>query len=275
MSRVILSLTLMTWLVAAEADEPRVDTPSIENQRMEVMRTRALAMRFRGIDGMPKSLEAEPLFRYDDVPRGYVDGAVWRWGEQGRPRAIVTTELHPRYLGSGPRIVYDFLSLSDHPFSAISEDSQWSPSDSAVEFKSLPSDLQERFVVGQTPENRMFQMKRIMQLFAAHQVVSEENPEESRLSLRLLPRPIDRYQESGGEREDGAIFLFVAGRMPGVIVFLETDGQQWVYGIGRLSAPSTLTVSIDGQEVYRVPPNFGTWSSSYNASNSSVKVPGY
>ena len=113
MSRVILSLTLMTWLVAAEADEPRVETPSIENQRMEVMRTRALAMRFRGIDGMPKSLEAEPLFRYDDVPRGYVDGAVWRWGEQGRPQAIVTTELHPRYLGSGPRIVYDFLSPSN------------------------------------------------------------------------------------------------------------------------------------------------------------------
>ena len=31
----------------------------------------------------------------------------------------------------------------------------------------------------------------------------------------------------------------------------------------------------NGIEVYRVPPNNGTWSSSYNASNSRATIPGY
>ena len=50
---------------------------------------------------------------------------------------------------------------------------------------------------------------------------------------------------------------------------------EWQFGIGRLSAPSTLAVTVDGEEVYRVAPNFGSWSSSYNASNSPAVIPGY
>lgn len=63
--------------------------------------------------------------------------------------------------------------------------------------------------------------------------------------------------------------------MPGIMVFVETDRKTWQYGIGRLSAPSTLVVTFDDKEIYRVPPKFGTWSASYNASNSPIKVPGY
>ncbi len=254
-----------------------------EEARMELMVSRALGIRFfSSHPGFPTSLQSKPLFRYDDVPRGYVDGAVWRLGKQGRPLAIITTELHPDYLGGGPRIVYDFLSLSSHPFTAKSEDAAWTPSESAVTMK--PLRIADRSTEGlahsfdrpaQTPSKRLFQMKRIMQRFTANQVVSEESPEEKKLSLRLLPRPIERYRDPENKNSDGAVFLFVAGRMPGVIVFLETDGSKWRYGVGRLSAPSTLVVSIDGAEVWKVPPNFGTWSQPYNASNSSAIIPGY
>ncbi|MFK8110890.1 MAG: hypothetical protein AB8B91_01735 [Rubripirellula sp.] len=267
----LLVLVCLISLPTQAQDKPKTN---LEQQRMDLMRSRAQAIRFQcEMKGLPDRMQAEPLFRYDDVPRGYVDGAVWRWGKSGRPMAIVTTELHPDYLGGGPRVVYDFLSLADFSFSAISNDSQWAPSTSAVVMQPLPPAMQEEFKVGQSPSVRMFQMKRIMQHFSAHQIVSEENPEETKLSLRLLPRPIDRYQPSKSKMADGATFLFVAGRMPGVIVFLDTDGNQWQFGIGRLSAPSTLSVRVAENEVYRVPPNFGTWGGSYNASNSTAKIP--
>ena len=252
------------------ADEVAEDG-NFEQKRMELMRRRALAITFTSdADGLPKKMESEPLFRYDDLTRGYVDGAVWRWGAQGRPLAIITTELNPRYLGSSPRVVYDFLSFADFAFAADSDDASWRPSRSAVQIQ----ELQDGPKPALSRSKRLFQMKQIAQRFQADQIVSEEPPEK-KLSLRLLPRPIDRYVPSSHEHADGATFLFVAGRMPGIILLLETDGAKWQFGVGRLSAPSTLSVTVDGQQVYRVPPNFGTWSSSYNASNSPAKIPGY
>ena len=261
--------------VAGQETEPKkpnqktADNASLEEQRMDLMRSHATDIQFATSDKqLPKQVQAEPLFRYDDVPRGYLDGAVWRWGDGGRPLAIVTTELHPRYLGSGPRIVYDFLSLSDFSFSAISDDSSWRPSTTAVQMKDLP----DQQPPAETAAQRLFQMKRIMRRFSADQVISLEPPQR-KLSLRLLPRPIDRYQTNSDPRSDGATFLFVAGRMPGVIVFLDTNGKTWTYGVGRLSAPSTLRVSIDNENVYSVDPDTGSWNSGYTASNSPVKIP--
>ncbi|MCG8650255.1 MAG: hypothetical protein MI861_10495, partial [Pirellulales bacterium] len=196
----------------------------LEQRRMELMRRRAGGIVFLAqTEGFPKSLQPEPLFRYDDLPRGYVDGAVWRLGDQGRPLAIVTTELHPKYLGGGPRIVYDFLSLSPVPFSATSEDANWTPSESAVVMQPLADAPRP----AGSAAMRLIQMKRIIQRFKAVQVVTEGDPEEKKLNLRLLPRPIERYTPSKDDKADGTVFLFVAGRMPGVIAFLETKGSQW------------------------------------------------
>src|SRR5258707_11916928 len=84
-------------------------------------------------------MQMTPLFRYDDETRGYVDGTVWRLGEKGRPLAIITAELHPRYLNGGPKGVYDLLSLTERPFTARSADIPgWTPGGSAVRMKPLP-----------------------------------------------------------------------------------------------------------------------------------------
>jgi len=115
------------------------DGTDLSKARMSLMQDRALDIQFRGKNAFPTQLESTPLFRYADIPRGYVDGTVWRLGKTGRPLAVVTTELHPRYgmQGTGksnPRVVYDLLSLSDAPFSSRSNDIAWSPGKSAVTF---------------------------------------------------------------------------------------------------------------------------------------------
>ncbi len=263
--------TLVSLLLVGVIQSFALGQSDVSEARMDLMAERVMQIRFFSDDNtLPKTIEAKPLFRYDDVPRGYVDGTVWRWGKKGRPQAIITAELHPKYGGTSPRVVYDFLSLSKKPFSAKSPDVSWTPSTSAVEMKRLDVAPQP----ADTPSKRLFQMKQIMKRMTASQIVSREDPEERKLNLRLLARPIDRYRDETNPGSDGAVFLFVAGTMPGVIVFLETDGEAWRYGVGRLSAPSTLVLAIDDAEVWKVPPDFGSWSDPYTASNSPAVIPG-
>lgn len=249
------------------ADDP--ERPSVEDRRLLLMQEWARDVTFRaGSDAdFPARVESDALFRYDDLTRGYVDGAVWRLGATGRPRALVTTELNPDYLGGGQRIVYEFLSLTDVPFTARSSDvAGWTPSQSALS----EGVLSDGPTPAATAERRLFQLKQIAGRFSAMQEVEDQH-----LRLRLLPRPIDRYAPSEDARADAAMFLFVSGRMPGVVLLIETDGGGWRYGIGRLSAPSVLTVTLDGEAVWNVEPAALGWDQPYVADNSAVLIPGF
>jgi hypothetical protein len=255
---------------AHETAAPEPEKGDLARRRLEVMTSRIESLAVSSTDArVPKRLNSAPIFRYDDETRGYVDGTIWRLGEKGRPLAIVTAELHPQYLGGGPRIVYDFLSLTDRPFTARSLDvGGWTPGASAVAMKALE---------GAPPPAakaaaRLTQLKHEARRFSGTQVVRELD--ESSVELRLLPREIDRYSPAEHELADGAIFLLVNGRNPALLILLETDGEAWQYGIGRLSAPSKLEVRLDGALIWSEPriESF-QWSQPYTASNSAAEFP--
>ena len=232
-------LLAVSALLLAPIPVPADDAgPSVANRRLDLMRRRAGAITFRSTRaGFPAELEPEPLFRYDDPTRGYVDGTVWRLGAHGRPLGIITAELHPHYAGR-PCIVYDLLSFSPQPFVATSDDFTWSPSGSMLQVRVLTDGPKP----AATRTQRMLQMKKLMQRFSATQDVEGEL-----VRLRLLPKPIDRYRPTKHERADATIFLFVNGRNPGILVLLECDGQQWQYAVARLSHPSVLSMSVDDE----------------------------
>ena len=249
------------------------DKPGLSDRRLKLMRDRALAIEFVG-KSIPKTVEPKALFRYDDPARGYQDGTVWRLGKSGRPLAIVTTELHPRYgyQGTGrsnPRVVYDLLSLTPRPFRANSNDIRWRPGKSAVEWQRI----EQAPKPADSPTIRLRQFKQLARRFKAVQRVDETGTDDQRLVLRLLPKNIDRYKPGTSERSDAAVFLFVAGRMPGVILFVETDGTEWQFAVGRLSGPSILSLSLDGEEVWLVPSNNGSSGDPYFATNGSAVLP--
>ena len=255
--------------LAAGENDGSADKPDIARQRLEIMTSRIDGIVVSSKDpDFPKRLEPTPLFRYDDETRGYVDGTVWRLGEKGRPLAIITTELHPRYLNGGPKVVYDFLSLTERPFAARSADVAWSPRGSAVVLKALrdapaPSSIAAK---------RLTQLKQQARRFSGTQEVQEID--KTFVHLRLLPREIDRYSPAPGDLADGAIFLFANGRNPALLLVVETDGDQWRYGIGRLSSPSTLEMRLDDAVVWSGPriESFD-WSQPYTASNSPAEFP--
>jgi hypothetical protein len=269
---VSVTVAILAGLVQAEevapADQP--DKGVIARKRLEIMAARieSLAISSTGPD-FPQRMETTPLFRYDDETRGYVDGTIWRLGKPGRPLAIITAELHPNYLGGGSRVIYDFISLTDRSFTARSADVPgWSPSGSAIKLQRLegaPPPAAE-------PAKRLTQLKQQARRFSGSQVVQELD--KTSVELRLLPREIDRYSPGKHELADGAVFLLVNGRNPALLLIVETDGEAWQYGVGRLSSPSTLKVQLDDVLVWSQPPftSFG-WSQPYTASNSPAEFP--
>ena len=199
------------------------------------------------------------------MERGYVDGAIWILGDEAsRPKAMVTTELHPNFYDQGPKIIYEFLSLTEAPFKAESPDfSAWIPSESEASFDKYP----QAGKPAETDELRLQQMKAMAVRCRAWQT---EGANERK--LRLVPEPILRYRDPQ-QSIDGGVFVFTFFTMPGLILILESDGDTWRYGIGRLSRGTKLGASIDRTTVWQRNPVGRSWTRSFTSSNSPAEIP--
>lgn len=265
------SLNVCKWLAClflATASCPAAE-PEKEDQlttkRNELMQKRLAEVKIESPEeDFPKEFAGKPIFRYTDPARSYVAAAVWKLGETGRPRAIITTELHRQYRGM-PRIVYEYLALTPSKFTAMGGDIRWAPEGTTLEFKSVP----DAPAPEESPQRRLLQLRAMAKRFAGEELVGKEKCE-----LRVLPQPIDRYTPSTDDRADGAIFIAAFGTNPEALLFIESDGKVWRYAAGRLAGASTISLSIDGVTAWKgAPVRYGV-NSSYTASNAPADIPG-
>jgi hypothetical protein len=255
------------WIPAGRslaADEQEKDD-DLTMKRYDLMQQRmADVMVTAEEDGFPEKFAEKPIFRYTDPARQYVAAAVWKLGDEGRPRAIITTELHRQYRGT-PRIVSEFLSLTPTKFTARGKDFLWNPSASVLEFKPVP----KAPAPDDTPQRRLLQLRAIAKRFAGEELVGTEKCE-----LRVLPQPIDRYTPSKEPRADGGIFIAAFGTNPEAILFIESDGKTWSYAAGRLAGATKISLAIDGETAWEGAPVRYSMNQPYTASNSATTIPG-
>jgi hypothetical protein len=247
-------------LAQNEAEETDQDK-ALAEQRLELMREHVLGFEVSSdVEGFPESFDDAHIFRYDDPARGYVDAAVWRLGSEGRPRALVTTELHPRFFNR-PRIVFEYLSLSDERYAVGS----WAPATSALQFQKIP----DAPAPAETKRARTLQLGRLADRFAASEFAENEPAE-----LRLLPNAVLRYTPGSEAGSDGAIYFFVYGTNPEAALLIESDGSGWTFAVGRLSGAAKMTVTLDDKQVWEVGPATYQSNEPYTASNRGVSIPG-
>ena len=115
--KLVRYLLWMSVMVIGRADEPsKSKDDELSAQRLQLMEKRIAAITVTSDEeGFPKTFNAKPVFRYTDPARSYVAAAVWKLGESGRPKAIVTTELHRQFFGRSI-ISCEYLSLTQTPF---------------------------------------------------------------------------------------------------------------------------------------------------------------
>jgi hypothetical protein len=110
-----------------------------------------------------------------------------------------------------------------------SEAPVWEPREAGVEFKPL-TDAGEP---GADPVRRLAQMRSIARQFTAK--IGRETPHE----LRLLTQPLHRYGDASTDVVDGALFAFVQGTDPELILLIEArrkgDKLVWEYAAARMT----------------------------------------
>lgn len=174
---------------------------------------------------------AKPLvaLRWANNSRGSEDGLTILYIHNGRP--LATACLYP-WAGN---LVHDFESLARDNIVARRKETVevlWTPRESGVVFADIP-DAPEPDA---KPAQRLRQLKSLAAAFQST-MLGWKRDDSDREELRLLPRPLYRYEVKDGAIIDGAVFAFVMGTDPESLLLIEAieEGgkQKWQYGFAR------------------------------------------
>lgn len=234
-------------------------------QRFELIKRRVGAAEIRSNEAdFPTRFAAKPVFRYSDPARGHVAAAVWKLGDEGRPKALLSTELD-RFSNGRPCICHEYISLTTTPFSVVIDGMRWSPASTLYQFKPIP----DAPVPERTPQRRLLQIRELAKRFSAHEVEKQE-----KIELRLLPQPVDRYVPSQAERADGAIFFFTFGTNPEVLLLVESDNERWSYAAGRMTGAEIVALKIDETIAWQGEPLHNVPDSPHTGFVAPIEIPG-
>ena len=192
-------------------------------------------------EAKPADLAPDPIFRYDDPPRQIEDASLWVYGRPGRPTAALKVEVYPN------RGLYGLVALGPGTITARGADWDWTSTAPGIEAKPIPAAPPP----AATPRERLVQLKALSGRFTGH----EFEPSKGRMQLRLLPRPLLRYDDPASGLIDGAILSLSFGVNPEVLLLIEArkvagePAPTWQYGVGRLGG-AEVSVSLDGREVW-------------------------
>jgi hypothetical protein len=231
------------------AEPPAKQAPSEEPKKLNDQIEKAI----NWYDVLPAAdstvlLAPQPVLRWRSVVRGQeAEDILVIWPHNGRPVAMAS--IFP-WQG---KMCHEFDSLSRER-KVIARDKDrviWSPETAGVEFKDVPAAPKP----GKTHAERLRQMKAIAERFKA--TMTGWQPDDTdQEELRLLPRPLYRYdlkkaKEPDPNLLDGALFAYVQGTDPEVVLVLEAIGRAeksaWQYAFVRATSGG-LEVKL-GREV--------------------------
>jgi hypothetical protein len=194
-------------------------------------------------------LDPTPILRWTNpVEEGSIHGVGYVWRHSGRP--VVVGQLFSYLNGKGGRVychAMHSLARKDEKLTGLREGTVfWTPDSPGVEMRDVP----EAPAPAGSRAARLAQMKAISRRFSAF---TEEASRGKRI-LRLLPTPLDRFREAAPEDADGALFSFVVGNDPEVILLVEQGknpvGPVWQFGLVR-STRSDSVAMLDEREIWR------------------------
>jgi hypothetical protein len=200
-----------------------------------------------GTDGKRFEMQAEPVLRWPNSTRDTHEGATFVWARDGRCEAIACV------WENGGSWAYAFHSLSDKKLVGRHNGRTfWQTEKPGIEFTTF-SDAPEP---ADSAVKRLVQMKDLARRFKCRLSDINRKTEE----LRLLPRPIFRYETDRKDLIDGALFAYVQGTDPEVVLVLEAarhDGKSvWRYALTRRTGYA-VEADLDSKPHWSVPAGGG------------------
>ena len=189
-------------------------------------------------------LHPDPILRSSNAT-GRSNGGVFLWTVGGRPEAVVEIVFFMKQ----NRWMHNLQSLSMQKLIAQRDGKPiWTPLSSGMELKRIA----DVALPAESKTHRLLQMKSIARDFNATVTTNYSGKNV----LRLLPQPLYRYENTGPDLVDGALFCMVLGTSAEAILLLEarqaSDGLQWQYGLVPLN-PAPTIATYKGEVVWSVP----------------------
>jgi hypothetical protein len=223
--------------------EPIPDDPE---ERLEAL-TRSVKDYVITTDKAAK-LEAheKPLLRFNNTVGGVVDGVVMMWTDGGRPAVLGQVFV----IKSGYWL-HEFQSTAASPLvlkRKVDESIPWQPREAGVSFQPVPNAPPP----AATRVLRLTQMKELARRFKATEDfrVRAGDKETTQYELRVLPNAVYRYPEKTAV-EDGAVFAFVHGTDPEVVLLLEATDDKWQFACAPLTCWA-VQMNYDDKPVWSV-----------------------
>jgi hypothetical protein len=196
-------------------------------------------------------LVENPVFRYDDQPRLFIDATMWVWTDGGRPVAFQKIEAKLHQSTGVPQWGYCFTSVSAENLIVEWDDRDWSSTKPGIEFRPLPEAPLP--AVGSSQRRR--QARELARGFSGRIVINPRTNDST--ALQLLPTPIFEYSTSDDNLLTGAVFGFeVNGTNPDLLVLLEvrseSDGPQWHFAPARMTTGG-ISLNYRDQQVWTAP----------------------
>jgi hypothetical protein len=199
-----------------------------------------------------KPLEPQVAIRWRNPTRsGQGNAILVLWIHDGRPAAAASVFAQAQ-------LCHEFISLSRSAGLVAHEGDElvWAPSVAGVEFQQM----EDAPTPDKSPIVRLRQMKELVGRFSAT-LTGWKSSESRREELRLLPRQLYRYDVKAAEAthpdlRDGAVFAFVQGTDPEVLLLLEAVAEDdrrlgWQYAFARATSGG-LEAQLDGKLVWKV-----------------------
>jgi hypothetical protein len=227
------SFLLVAPIHGLVAQDSPSSSPAAEPRTFRELLDRAVHQVEVFADSEAKS-PAKPLvaLRWANNARGSEDGLTLIYVFEGRPLAAAC--LYPWE----KRLIHDLEGLSRGQIVARKDEQLiWQPQTSGVTFAPIP----EAPTPEATPTARLRQMKSLAAEFQSS-MLGWKADSTDREELRLLPRPLYRYEPKGDSGEkpaviDGAVFAFVMGTDPESLLLIEAvkrgDQETWEFGFAR------------------------------------------
>jgi hypothetical protein len=200
-------------------------------------------------------LRREPAYIWTNPTRNAgQDGHVFVWTYRGRAEVVGTIFSSPAL---GPRdVVHELHSLSNSVLvvDRTGDGPGWTPLRPGVDLKPIP----DAPAPAKSAPLRLAQMRALVREFSA----SAEDARGQRWELRVLARPLYRYESTDPDVLDGAVFALVsdAGTDPELMIVVEarkkpsepSTSATWQFGVARFS-DMALSVKLKGEVVYSAP----------------------
>lgn len=201
------------------------------------------------------TLHPRSVLRWSNPVSTALYGEVFVWTAAGRPEVIAS--MHKFFQPDRRHMTGEFHSLALGKLVATQEKQNvWNPQEAGVTLADLPGAPP----VARAAQQRLSQMRALARGFSAES--SARNEPDTREQLRLLPKPIFRYESSNPALLDGGIFAFVQGTNPEVLLLLEArqsgDAYRWQYALARFNSVA-LRASHQQQQVWSVPQIAPPW----------------